>query len=535
MNRIIKGLLSNVLFAALIVSVISIPVIAAEGGEEPVNRPVAEEMIGPYGISFSPTVGYKQLTLTVSFPNGEVFQRTFDAGTTPRFSLGDTAGALVTDGLYTYELRVIPFTENVDRNVGDKPAAMSKASLVQSGHFMVKNGGVIPKSGDEPHISLPQPPQDLATTSDICYVDDLIVDGSLCVGFDCVCNYSFGFDTIVLKENNLRIFFDDTSNSASFPNNDWRIVINDSSNGGAEYFGVEDSTAGRRVFTLEAGAPSHSLYVDDGGRIGNGTSTPVTDIHTVSGNTPTLRLEQDGSSGFTPQTWDVAGNEANFFVRDATNGSKIPFKIKPSAPTNSLVVAANGDIGIGTQSPSERLHMATDSSTNAKILLVKSSGATGQVTASTSNVQIGAASNHPVRIVSNGAQKMEITAAGDVNMAVGGGSYDSGTGAWVDGSSREYKKNIVELKTDAALAALKDLKPVTFQFKADKNNELKVGFIAEDVPELVATYNRKGLSALDIVAVLTKVVQQQQTLSQQQQETISELKKRVAELEKTSK
>ena len=38
-----------------------------------------------------------------------------------------------------------------------------------------------------------------------------------------------------------------------------------------------------------------------------------------------------------------------------------------------------------------------------------------------------------------------------------------------------------------------------------------MGFIAEDVPELVATNDRKGLSALDITAVLTKVVQHLQT------------------------
>ncbi len=37
-----------------------------------------------------------------------------------------------------------------------------------------------------------------------------------------------------------------------------------------------------------------------------------------------------------------------------------------------------------------------------------------------------------------------------------------------------------------------------------------MGFIAEDVPELVATKDRKGLSPMDIVAVLTKVVQRQQ-------------------------
>jgi hypothetical protein len=37
-----------------------------------------------------------------------------------------------------------------------------------------------------------------------------------------------------------------------------------------------------------------------------------------------------------------------------------------------------------------------------------------------------------------------------------------------------------------------------------------VGFIAEDVPALVATNGRDSLSTIDIVAVLTKVVQEQQ-------------------------
>jgi len=98
--------------------------------------------------------------------------------------------------------------------------------------------------------------------------------------------------------------------------------------------------------------------VDDGGRLGLGTSTPVVDVHIKSGNTPTLRLEQDGSSGFTPQTWDVAGNEANFFVRDATNGSTLPFRIFPGAPSNALTIeATTGDVGIGTTSPAADLHI----------------------------------------------------------------------------------------------------------------------------------------------------------------------------------
>ena len=87
------------------------------------------------------------------------------------------------------------------------------------------------------------------------HVGDVTIDGSLCAGTDCAPGESFGFDTLRIKENNLRFNFDDTSNSASFPANDWRIVINDTSNGGANYFAVEDATAVQQIFKLSAGAP----------------------------------------------------------------------------------------------------------------------------------------------------------------------------------------------------------------------------------------------------------------------------------------
>ena len=187
--------------------------------------------------------------------------------------------------------------------------------------------------------------------ADQVIADDLIVDGSACVGFDCVNGESFGFDTIRLKENNLRIRFEDTSTAASFPSTDWQLTANDSTNGGQNRFSIEDLTAARIPFTVEGGAPSHALYVDDGGRIGLGTSTPVVEVHVKDGDTPTVRLEQDGSSGFTAQTWDMAGNETNFFIRDVTNGSRLPFRIRPNAPSNALYIDTDGDVGFNTSSP----------------------------------------------------------------------------------------------------------------------------------------------------------------------------------------
>lgn len=198
------------------------------------------------------------------------------------------------------------------------------------------------------------------TNKDVVHLDDVIIQGSECVGLDCSNGESFGFDTERLKENNLRIHFDDTSTSASFPSNDWRIVINDSNNGGGNYFAIQDATANKTPFRIEANARNHALYVDDGGRVGLGTNAPVVELHVVDGDTPTMRLEQNGSSGFTAQTWDLAGNETNFFVRDVTNGSKLPFKIRPGASTNALVLDTDGDVGIGTLTSDTKLDVRGD-------------------------------------------------------------------------------------------------------------------------------------------------------------------------------
>jgi len=103
------------------------------------------------------------------------------------------------------------------------------------------------------------------------------------------------------------------------------------------------------------------------------------------------------------------------------------------------------------------------------------------------------------------------------------GAYCNG-GAWVDGSSRDFKENIEELTAGEALRAFADLEPVKFNYKKDKE-ETYLGFIAEDVPELVATKDRKGLSPMDMVAMLTKVVQEQQ-------KAISKLEDKIAQLEK---
>ena len=76
-------------------------------------------------------------------------------------------------------------------------------------------------------------------------------------------------------------------------------------------------------------------------------------------------------------------------------------------------------------------------------------------------------------------------------------------------SSRELKEDISELTVAEAAAALGGLRPKKFRYRAERG-DLHLGFVAEEVPDAVAWKDGKSLNAMDIVAVLTKVVQEQQ-------------------------
>lgn len=380
---------------------------------------------GPSALQWQPTASAAGWVLTVSGPDGFYHREQFDGA--PALGLFDSEGQFLADGLYTYELQALPqissqLRQDLDAAANDLAwreylaARMDSSDLVQSGNFRIYQGALV--QGDQEELSAPDlggavPTGDFAVGQAVpeggldhtqVINMDLLVDGSLCVGFDCGSSQNFGFDTVRLRENNLRIHFDDTSNSGSFPNTDWRLVANDTNNGGANRFSIEDASAGRTPFTIEGGSIANALYVSDEGDVGVGTSTPVVEVHAVDGNTPALRLEQNGSSGFQAQTWDLAGNETNFFLRDVTNGSKLPFRVRPNSPedsidirtdevrmhSNVMVVESSGNVGMGTQTPTaEGLHIVrSDAQAAARdMLIMEANGPGGMLFLDTANSQ----------------------------------------------------------------------------------------------------------------------------------------------------
>jgi hypothetical protein len=144
------------------------------------------------------------------------------------------------------------------------------------------------------------------------------------------------------------VFFDDIDSGI---NPDWRITA-DTVN-----FRIFDGQTSRTPFRIAPGASEGAVYVGDSGNIGLGTLEPMSKLHLANGDTPTVRLEQNNSIGNTPYTWEVGGNEFNFFVNDVTGGGDRPFLIIPGAPESSLHIAGSGNVGLGTPNPQGNLHI----------------------------------------------------------------------------------------------------------------------------------------------------------------------------------
>jgi len=474
--------------------------------------------------------------------------------------------------------------------------------LVQSGSFSVVNGAtyvpgaiegngrraanevegqsnrsfaVIPKTRHH-HAAPP-------TMFDQVIADDLIVQGSICAGLDCVNNENFGFDTIRVKENNTRIQFDDTSVSAGFATNNWQIRANSSASGGASFLafvdqgGTGNSETGTIVFEVDAGAPANSLRVSSGGNVGVGTATPVLDVHVNTTDTPAMRYEQNNSGGFTAQTWDIGANEANFFVRDVTSGSRLPFRIRPGAPTSSLDIAASGNVGIANASPGtsldvsgniltvgseagnnlrtnnttklSRVAMPPFASANLQFALLAGAttstanivafgGEVGGLAAATQVDFVTAATTN----VDSGTIRMTINSAGNVGigttsptalLSVNGTANKPGGGSW-DIFSDERLKNI-KGRFNSGLGVVMKLQPLRYEYR--RNNALginsdreHIGFGAQALQKIIpeaVTMNANGYLQVNndpIIWTMLNAIKEQQVQIEQLKSQIRQLR-----------
>ncbi len=326
------------------------------------------------------------------------------------------------------------------------------------------------------------------------------------------------------------------------------------------------------------------------GRIGMNTGTPAKTLHVTSfpnvDPDAVLRLESQTPNSPFLQAWDLSSSVSRFTLKDIGNSTipdlvLVPFSVEANTPNNTLYLASTGSVGMGTASPNVigstttggryvnvrdnvnaarlvvqgasggELHLVHNSApANQRNLRISSVGGTASFNVLNDAITGYTVANAIAIKMSNGNIGLKV--ANPTNpLELASGAKCTAAGVWTSVSSRDAKQDIQPVTTAQARETVRKLEPVSYRYKLEPD-EKYVGFIAEDVPELVATNDRKGLAPMDIVAVLTRVVQdqdrrdeeqqqslvsqremlvKQQQLITQQQELLQTLTKRLADLE----
>jgi hypothetical protein len=305
--------------------------------------------------------------------------------------------------------------------------------------------------------------------ADEVVTDDQIVQGNLCVGTECADGEVFTGEGIKVKATSPRISFEDTD-----PSQTWRI----SATGGPFGFSILEDALARLV--IAPGGPT-AIFIDSESKVGIGSIAPTQKLHVQQNqNANTFHLVQNNNSGL----------NAAAVIRTQANAAMQNFQ--SHAASRTLV---RWGVPLGGWN---------------EFLAVQGNG-----------LAMGTLANAPFILGTSATPRMTFDGDSDVIDFAGGGQYDGNS--FLDASSRTLKQDIQPLGPDAAIETLAGLEPVTFAYTGAPGDP-RVGFVAEDVPELVATPGRTTLSALELVAVLTKVVKEQQ-------KALAELTARLAALE----
>ncbi|KAA1172882.1 hypothetical protein FWJ25_13820 [Marinobacter salinexigens] len=128
-------------------------------------------------------------------------------------------------------------------------------------------------------------------------LDDLIVQGSACVGADCVENMTFEFDTLVLRSATPQVVFQDTSNAGTFPSDDWVVGATDGGLATQTSFFIKNLTNALDALVISADGDvalgAGAAVVEDAVSVGDlGSERRVTHVADAVDDTDAVTLAQ---------------------------------------------------------------------------------------------------------------------------------------------------------------------------------------------------------------------------------------------------
>lgn len=305
------------------------------------------------------------------------------------------------------------------------------------------------------------------------------------------------------------------------------------------------------------GAPSEgNLHAK--GHLRLGTAKTVT-LEPPTSNDP-VKLTTTQVSGFEfNQGLAIASGNLTLASGSLNFGSNTPVPVSISSSDSTLffkaknknsMVIDNGNVGIGVDDPKQKLVVAGDTTIKGSTTLATSVG---------DNIKVGIGIEQPkakLHIQTAGTKPFLLTDRDSTDrLSI---EFEGKDGIVLKGkdnayvnvvpelrannitvtSSRSLKENIAILSNREAQAVIQSLNPVKFTYKADQTQTLRWGFIAEEVPELLASVDKQAIHPVDIIAALTQLIKEHQDkiksltqLLQEQGQTISTLEEKVQRLE----
>ncbi|MBV5339335.1 MAG: tail fiber domain-containing protein [Deltaproteobacteria bacterium] len=271
------------------------------------------------------------------------------------------------------------------------------------------------------------------------------------------------------------------------------------------------------------------------GNVGIGTTTPYTTL-TVGSNDATAKITAGGAN--THLTLASAGSDGSIYLNagGVESGNY--------STSTRLSVGANGNVGIGTKTPGQKLDVAgnikisnqsgrvptpdkidlgscfSDGTTRdqLKIYLYDGGGNEkyGFGIGSVSDIQYHSQITHDFYV--NNAKYFSVTASGGANT-----------------SDRRLKRDILPL-SKYGLQQVMQLNPVTYIFNADSTDTNQVGFIAQEVQQIIPEVvtgkegdlskgESLGIVYGNLVPVLTKAIQELKAENDELKKELAVIKK----------
>ena len=287
-------------------------------------------------------------------------------------------------------------------------------------------------------------------------------------------------------------------------------------------------------FRVKSNGNANALFVDGGtNNVGIGTGSPIsldgnaTPGLTISSNGPFLVLQDAnnadkanyisnnsgvmqfglvGDNGATGKTEVMSLSSAGAIFNDS-HAAALDFRVESDNDDHALFV--DGASGIATLKTG--LTVARDTHLGGAVATINSNNAQGLA------IGYGTGTNEYRRLYHHSTG---LYFESSTNQA-----YLNAAGVWTDASDITYKKDIEDI--DYGIETVKKLKPRKYKMKSDDTEQ--IGFVAqelvEQVPEIVSEKDGiLGVAYGQLTAVLTKAIQEQQTL-------IESLTDRIAALE----